>query len=206
MASNHACRSCKRVVFETLVKRTPNGLQRLTVPEIKQIGGRAGRYRSAGQQESSKTDESNVGFVTSLEEIDLSFIRAAMSTEPPPLTAAGIFPPDVVLHKLGAFQVIQVLGLRQLPLAGEEPWQAELRRRRFWACYSMECHSAPELHGIYAIFDQGNMRFGCVQRKSLTENVRPSPLAQRGGLASWAVWLREMFGRLLGWFQGSMQA
>ncbi|PLB49006.1 putative mitochondrial ATP-dependent RNA helicase Suv3 [Aspergillus steynii IBT 23096] len=95
--------SCKRVIFETLVKRTPNGLQRLTVPEIKQIGGRAGRYRSAGQTKSSETDEPNVGLVTCLEEIDLPFIQAAMSTEPPPLTAAGIFPPDVVFHKLGAY-------------------------------------------------------------------------------------------------------
>lgn len=78
----------------------PTGLQRLTVPEIKQIGGRAGRFRVAGQQEG---DAQNVGIVTCLEEVDLPYIQKAMSTEPPPLAAAGIFPPDAVFHKLGAY-------------------------------------------------------------------------------------------------------
>lgn len=85
------------------MKRTPNGLQRLTIPEIKQIGGRAGRYRIAGQNANTESDGQNVGIVTSLEDIDLPYIRRAMSTEPPPLTAAGIFPPDAMFHKLGAY-------------------------------------------------------------------------------------------------------
>jgi ATP-dependent RNA helicase SUPV3L1/SUV3 len=95
-------RSCKRVIFETLVKRLPGGLQQLTVPEIKQIGGRAGRYRPAGAKE-SPNDKSNVGLVTSLEEIDLPSIQLAMNTEPPPLRAAGIIPPNVVFEQLSAY-------------------------------------------------------------------------------------------------------
>ncbi|KAA8650417.1 ATP-dependent RNA helicase SUV3 [Aspergillus tanneri] len=98
--------SCKRIIFETLVKRTPAGLVRLTVPEIKQIGGRAGRYRSAEQQgkkKSAEKEEPNVGLVTSLEEVDLPYIEQAMSIEPPPLAAAGLLPPDSVYQKFAAY-------------------------------------------------------------------------------------------------------
>jgi ATP-dependent RNA helicase SUPV3L1/SUV3 len=77
----------------------PAGLTRLSVPEIKQISGRAGRYRAAnetGPQQQSK--ESNVGYVTSLEAVDLPFIQQAFNFEPPPLTAAGVIPPDIVIQ------------------------------------------------------------------------------------------------------------
>lgn len=74
----------------------------MTVPEIKQIGGRAGRYRPAGAKGSSD-DGSNVGLVTSLEEVDLPLIQMAMNTEPPPLRAAGIFPPNVAFEQLSAY-------------------------------------------------------------------------------------------------------
>lgn len=98
------CRSCKRIIFETLIKRTPSGLQRLSVPEIKQIGGRAGRYRPAtahsGTEDSS---EPNIGLVTCIEEVDLPYIQQAMNTEPPPLRAAGIWPPDFVFHKFASY-------------------------------------------------------------------------------------------------------
>ena len=89
-----------------MIKRTPRGLLRLSVPEIKQIGGRAGRYRPATQTKGSKKqadEESNVGLVTSMEEVDLPYIRDAMKEEPRPLTAAGILPPDGVVHKFAAY-------------------------------------------------------------------------------------------------------
>ncbi|KAL2861266.1 ATP-dependent RNA helicase SUV3 [Aspergillus lucknowensis] len=99
--------SCKRIIFETLVKRVPSGLTRLTVPQIKQIAGRAGRYRSAAQHNNggnhSQNDRSNVGYVTSMEEVDLPYIRQALGVEPPPLTAAGIIPPDSVFEKFAAY-------------------------------------------------------------------------------------------------------
>ncbi|PYI08130.1 mitochondrial ATP-dependent RNA helicase Suv3 [Aspergillus sclerotiicarbonarius CBS 121057] len=95
--------SCKRVIFETVIKRVPGGLQRLSVPEIKQIGGRAGRYRSAMQQEADGSGDENIGWVTSLEDIDLVYIHEAMESEPPPLVSAGIHPPDSVFQKMAAY-------------------------------------------------------------------------------------------------------
>jgi ATP-dependent RNA helicase SUPV3L1/SUV3 len=95
-------RSCKRVIFDTIVKRTPTGLQRLTVPEIKQIGGRAGRYRSANAKD-GKDDGANVGYITCIEEVDLPYIQQALKLEPPPLSAAGILPADTVFLKLAAY-------------------------------------------------------------------------------------------------------
>ena len=86
--------------------------EKLSVPEIKQIAGRAGRYRTAaqanesGRASSSEEDmsaEQNVGLVTSLEDDDLPYIREAMGQEPAPLTAAGIFPPDSVFIKFAAY-------------------------------------------------------------------------------------------------------
>ncbi|KAJ5587538.1 ATP-dependent RNA helicase DHX8 [Penicillium hispanicum] len=93
---------CKRVIFETLIKRMPTGLQRLSVPEIKQIGGRAGRYRPVDGK-GNEAENDNVGFVTSLEEVDLPFIQQAMGTEPPPLRAAGVFPPGFMFEKFSAY-------------------------------------------------------------------------------------------------------
>ncbi|KAL4904551.1 hypothetical protein BDW74DRAFT_154121 [Aspergillus multicolor] len=96
--------SCKRIIFETVVKNLRTGLQRLTVPEIKQIGGRAGRYRSATQHGTIVQDDTeNIGYVTSLEEVDLPYIQEALNTEPPPINAAGISPPDPVYEKFAAY-------------------------------------------------------------------------------------------------------
>ncbi|KAL6238095.1 hypothetical protein BDW75DRAFT_202620 [Aspergillus navahoensis] len=96
--------SCRRIIFETVVKTLPSGLKRLTVPEIKQIGGRAGRYRSAAQHGNDhQQDGDNVGYVTSLEEVDLPYIQEALKTEPPPISAAGINPPDSVYEKFAAY-------------------------------------------------------------------------------------------------------
>lgn len=73
------------------------------MPEIKQIGGRAGRYRPAGAKGGADHHGSNVGLVTSLEEVDLPYIKQAMNMEPPPLRAAGIFPPNVAFEQLSAY-------------------------------------------------------------------------------------------------------
>jgi ATP-dependent RNA helicase SUPV3L1/SUV3 len=72
---------------------------RLSVPEIKQIAGRAGRYRAANETGSNRgSDSENVGYVTSLEDVDLPYIQQAMKFEPPPIKAAGVIPPDMVFQ------------------------------------------------------------------------------------------------------------
>ncbi|KLJ07132.1 hypothetical protein EMPG_17384 [Blastomyces silverae] len=100
--------SCKRIIFESVVRRLPTGLTRLTVSQVKQIGGRAGRYRSANDTantnssemaSSDKEVESNVGFVTSLEDVDLPYIRKALDTEPEPILSAGLLPPDHIVKR-----------------------------------------------------------------------------------------------------------
>jgi ATP-dependent RNA helicase SUPV3L1/SUV3 len=74
------------------------------VPEIKQIGGRAGRYRAANTTpKEGEEEEPNVGLVSCLEEVDLPYIQYAMKLEPPPLSAAGIMPTDAVFRKLAAY-------------------------------------------------------------------------------------------------------
>lgn len=74
------------------------------MPEIKQIGGRAGRYRPANTQNGPEDSSApNVGLVTCIEEVDLPYIQQAMNTEPPPLRAAGIWPPDFAFQKFAAY-------------------------------------------------------------------------------------------------------
>ncbi|KAK2807480.1 RNA helicase [Onygenales sp. PD_10] len=95
--------SCKRIIFESVVKKLPSGFTRLTVSEIKQIGGRAGRYRVANHK--SGTDqkkETNIGFVTSLESVDLPFIQQALASEPDPIHAACLIPSDHIIQQFAA--------------------------------------------------------------------------------------------------------
>ncbi|KAL1955522.1 hypothetical protein VTO42DRAFT_8476 [Malbranchea cinnamomea] len=90
--------SCKRIIFESVVRKTPSGLQRLSISQVKQIGGRAGRYRTAAQTGADDSNGQNVGFVTSLEDIDLPYIREALRADPEPIRQAGLIPPDHLIQ------------------------------------------------------------------------------------------------------------
>jgi ATP-dependent RNA helicase SUPV3L1/SUV3 len=90
---------------------------KLSVSQIKQIAGRAGRYRTANQDQKEDGDEtklidsqesrvssfkgtvkqSNVGLVTCLDEKDLYDIQTALNAEPDPIKAAGLHPPTEFL-------------------------------------------------------------------------------------------------------------
>lgn len=71
--------------------------------QVKQIGGRAGRYRSAADAmekvatTTSPEENQNVGFVTSLEDVDLPHIQKCLNAEPEPIGAAGILPLDSMI-------------------------------------------------------------------------------------------------------------
>ncbi|KAJ9651996.1 RNA helicase [Neophaeococcomyces mojaviensis] len=93
--------SVRRIIFETTVKFNGVRPEALTIPQIKQIAGRAGRYRSAHQDKtkSSSNQKSEPGLVTSLEEQDLPIIQAALKAEAPPLRKAMILPPAEYLEE-----------------------------------------------------------------------------------------------------------
>ncbi|KAM0716904.1 hypothetical protein Q7P37_006756 [Cladosporium fusiforme] len=110
----------KRVIFEAANKFDGAARRTLSVADIKQIAGRAGRYRTAAQAtedtaaaqaESTAKGENpskavvpdNVGIVTTLEKFDFPVVRAAMHTEPEPIRTAGIFPPSTVLERFSSY-------------------------------------------------------------------------------------------------------
>ena len=116
-------RSIKRIIFESTSRHNGSEFQTLSVSDIKQIAGRAGRYRTASdiqestgraQSEQDATNEfpspsiksspsKNLGLVTSLENIDLPVIQRAMATDAVPIQTAGIFPPDSLLLKFATY-------------------------------------------------------------------------------------------------------
>jgi ATP-dependent RNA helicase SUPV3L1/SUV3 len=111
----------KRVIFEASNKWDGAARRTLSVADIKQIGGRAGRYRTAAQATETTTttsegevatqgaspikaaSEDSVGIITTLEKFDFPVVRAAMETEPEPIRTAGILPPDTVLERFSSY-------------------------------------------------------------------------------------------------------
>ena len=121
-------RSIKRIIFETVRKHDGKSVKTLSIPDIKQIGGRAGRYKTAFQMErveanpqaaDGKTEAVNdsllappadepqhmkptrveTGLVTTLEKEDLPTVLNAMGSDAPPLTAAGLLPPAHIVQR-----------------------------------------------------------------------------------------------------------
>ncbi|KAL2070407.1 hypothetical protein VTL71DRAFT_13433 [Oculimacula yallundae] len=110
--------SIKRVIFESTTKHDGVGFRTIMPYEIKQIAGRAGRYKTAqeaidkGTSDDAILDDAspvaldvvkkpstNVGYVTTLNKFDLDIVAQAMDREVEPLATVGIFPPaDVLLR------------------------------------------------------------------------------------------------------------
>lgn len=65
----------------------------LYAPQIKQIAGRAGRFRSAGVDSDSAVARDVGGIVTTLKQDDLRALHDGMSTPNPPLEQAMLWPP-----------------------------------------------------------------------------------------------------------------
>jgi hypothetical protein len=73
----------KRIVFHTTVKIAGSaGIGYIEPSQIKQIGGRAGR----------KSSQFKFGEVTTWQEVDLAYLKAVFTFDPPVIKAAGIFP------------------------------------------------------------------------------------------------------------------
>ncbi|KAL6970446.1 RNA helicase [Sarracenia purpurea var. burkii] len=77
-----------RIIFSTLEKFDGLEMRQLTVPEIKQIAGRAGRYGSKFPD----------GEVTCLDAEDLPLLHSALNSQSPVLERAGLFPTFDLLH------------------------------------------------------------------------------------------------------------
>ncbi|KAL8942273.1 MAG: hypothetical protein Q9216_001746 [Gyalolechia sp. 2 TL-2023] len=114
--------SVKRIIFHSAYKFNGRTTVPMEISQIKQIAGRAGRYRTASQatdQETSMDESSgaeaqgakvslavsppNLGLVTTLERGDLSSIQSAMESQADPIMSAGLFPPVDVLVRFAAY-------------------------------------------------------------------------------------------------------
>lgn len=71
-----------RIIFSTMMKFDGFGFRELTVAEIKQIAGRAGRYGS----------KFPVGEVTCLKAADLPLLHSSLKSPSPVIERAGLFP------------------------------------------------------------------------------------------------------------------
>ena len=111
----------KRIVFETVTKFNGSYLATIEPSQIRQIAGRAGRYRTANQAQipmkpdankENPTAEalldlpappSNLGLVTTLEEKELPTVRSAMQIDAEPIMTAGLIPPTYILEKFARY-------------------------------------------------------------------------------------------------------
>jgi ATP-dependent RNA helicase SUPV3L1/SUV3 len=116
--------SIKRVIFEATSKHDGSSFRTMETSELKQIAGRAGRYRTAAQaitnslapgntnslaNSTSQPDEKekkvlkSVGLVTTMEDFDMPILEKAMRTDAPPLEWAGIAAPAEILVRFAAY-------------------------------------------------------------------------------------------------------
>jgi ATP-dependent RNA helicase SUPV3L1/SUV3 len=120
----------KRIIFEATSKHDGVGFRLLQTSQLKQIAGRAGRYKTAHDDVESRPDAAeiteatevkpllqldletlglakkkteNVGLVTTLEKFDLPIVRRAMETEVEPLKTAGLFPPSDIMVRFANY-------------------------------------------------------------------------------------------------------
>ncbi|KAI0889017.1 P-loop containing nucleoside triphosphate hydrolase protein [Annulohypoxylon maeteangense] len=99
----------RRVVFEQTHKRSKSGYRQLSTSEIKQIGGRAGRFRTARQAANPELELSQPikamqpGLVTALDDGNLQTIKAAFNREPEPIRTAGIQPPPSAIERFSSY-------------------------------------------------------------------------------------------------------
>ncbi|KAI4116953.1 MAG: hypothetical protein LQ345_002728 [Seirophora villosa] len=115
--------SIKRIIFTTTRKFNGRSEVPVQIAQIKQIAGRAGRYRTAAQatapdiiakdltglEAKSRTGSpvispaKTLGLVTTLHQGDLSALRTAMENQADPIMSAGLLPPVNVLVRFAAY-------------------------------------------------------------------------------------------------------
>ena len=122
LESNVSLSAIKRIVFESVSKFDGRSYQILEAAHLKQIAGRAGRFRTAAQIETPEDpvqypdvvhpiskkallamSTRNLGLVTSLDEADLPIVRRAMQSDLDPIMSAGIAPPVSIIAKFATY-------------------------------------------------------------------------------------------------------
>lgn len=95
----------RRVVLESVTKFDGTQMRLLTFPEIKQIGGRAGRYRSAHHATSGAAEEQDekVGYVTTMDKADLKSIERAFTKNVEQIQTAYIQPPAGIVERFASY-------------------------------------------------------------------------------------------------------
>jgi ATP-dependent RNA helicase SUPV3L1/SUV3 len=121
----------KRVIFESTVKSNGVNMVPLQISEIKQIAGRAGRFKTAHQATNpdpqtsaagaavgpaiglddkapdntgvEKSEPQTVGWATTLEDEDLGRLKWGMRREPEPIESAGLFPPSLIVERFANY-------------------------------------------------------------------------------------------------------
>lgn len=119
-------RAIKRVIFESTTKYNGTSWVPLEIADVKQIAGRAGRFKTAHQavnddQQKSNSDatvdpviglddapvqeqtDSTIGWVTTLDRTDYPYLKYAMAREPTPIKTAGLFPPSLIVERFASY-------------------------------------------------------------------------------------------------------
>jgi ATP-dependent RNA helicase SUPV3L1/SUV3 len=103
---NHI-RKIKRVVFETLHKFDGKDEVALSMPQIKQIAGRAGRFGFNTADSDDPSSGTVAGEVTTLDANDMTLLNQAMVSPTTLLTRAAVSPPD---DQISAFAALLPAG------------------------------------------------------------------------------------------------
>lgn len=96
----------RRVILESVTKFDGSQMRQLTFPEIKQIGGRAGRYRSAQNATTGSAvdeQEEKVGYVTTMDQADLKSIERAFTRNVEQIQTAYIQPPAGIVERFATY-------------------------------------------------------------------------------------------------------
>ncbi|KAK9450881.1 P-loop containing nucleoside triphosphate hydrolase protein [Limtongia smithiae] len=91
--------SVKRIIFETSVKYDGVAFRRIDPNQIKQIAGRAGRYRSAVEVSNPNAPDERLGFVTTLDKSDHKYLVRCMTDKARQIQHAGTLPNNQMLHR-----------------------------------------------------------------------------------------------------------
>lgn len=93
----------RRVVLDSVTKYDGSTNRLLTFPEIKQIGGRAGRYRSAQNPDGSTDETEKIGLVTTMDPVDLRSVQRAFQRNVDDIEAACIQPPAGIVERFASY-------------------------------------------------------------------------------------------------------